>query len=825
MTIRIATAMFAVLCLAGITIGQTRKDVIVEVEHFGVGNVYRQGELTGIRLQLTADPGGSLGEATMVWVQWEVPDGNGDIAEYGRTVTLTRGRPTPVWLYAPLPPNFTLDDLCTVRVFEFVDGRRRLELGGRRFRPGDAIVRPDIVNLQTGLIGVLGQRHMGLRGYADGHAQSERPISAHERTRLVLGIRPTELPDRWDGLRGFEAIVWAAPSPSELTSDTAGALREYIRRGGHLIIIMPQDINPWRFGSRGQTLLEDILPQTDPRRDDGVHVRELLPIMSKAPDTPANFSMSMRVFRDDLANFDAIDNFYEPLIALPDGRVVVIQRIFGHGRITICGIDVASGQLNAAPLSIGSAGLPQADVFWNRVLGRRTDTPSPGELELIADEKMLARATGANVVVGAGNLVSNQIAMTTQAGLGLLLALVLFAAYWLLAGPVGYGLLKAYKQVRHAWLAFVAVAAVFTAIAWGIVSLIRVKEPRIQHLTVLDHIARPVDESRPGDPQLQRAASWFELYVPGYTRPRVSLHNEPGQRNLLLPWIPPGDAPQRFPNIVRYAVDVGANPGNYTIPARSTSTQMYAHWMGGLDPNWGRMIRSHPDDPVRVITDAAGNELGLSGAIVHDLPTTLRDVTIIWVRNTRISTRQYATRSGQPVPWVPPLTSGRVLNTGSMFRVSQLQKGDVLDLRQLRVDGQADLQSGIDRRYVDKHRSGPALGRPTMSPLAREALEMLSIFHQLTPPPYLLSQPDSSPTRVIFHRRLGREIDLSAWFSRPALIVIGYVDGEIPLPIRLNNSDRPIASSGTTMVRWIYPLSLDERIAFDQPSSEPLTQD
>ena len=88
----------------------------------------------------------------------------------------------------------------------------------------------------------------------------------------------------------------------------------------------------------------------------------------------ANRSLGLRVFSDAHGTYDAIDNGYAPLIALPDGRVVAIQRIFGHGRITLVGIDLAALP-KQVPLSNGLlGGLPQCDVFWNRVLGPK---PSP----------------------------------------------------------------------------------------------------------------------------------------------------------------------------------------------------------------------------------------------------------------------------------------------------------------------------------------------------------------------------------------------------------------------------------------------------------------
>jgi hypothetical protein len=61
----------------------------------------------------------------------------------------------------------------------------------------------------------------------------------------------------------------------------------------------------------------------------------------------------------------------------------------------------------------------------------------------------------------------------------------------------------------------------------------------------------------------------------------------------------------------------------------------------------------------------------------------------------------------------------------------------------------------------------------------------------------------------VMARKLGRELDLSAWFTRPCLIVFGYLD-EAPTPVPLLVEGRTPASVGLTVVRWIYPLPLDE---------------
>jgi hypothetical protein len=100
---------------------------------------------------------------------------------------------------------------------------------------------------------------------------------------------------------------------------------------------------------------------------------------------------------------------------------------------------------------------------------------------------------------------------------------------------------------------------------------------------------------------------------------------------------------------------------------------------------------------------------------------------------------------------------------------------------------------------------------------------MLSIFQQLTPPTYLRALNDTTTYEetVTFHREVGRDLDLSAWFTRPCLIIIGYLDeSKCPLPLRINNAGDAPESNGLTIVRWIYPLPLEEKVAFQEVFAE-----
>jgi hypothetical protein len=793
--------------------------VDVALDTFGPGGVYRPGDFVAIRVTLGMRPGAALDVAAPVWVQWDVTNADGDVAEYGRAITLNRQTPQSVWLSAPLPPDTDARSVFPIRVFDFTDGRRGRELGGRLITPpGGTFVRPDL-----GMIGVVGSRQLGLGQLALPVANGFPIYTAHENTLCVFNLDPRkDFPDRWEGLACFGAIVWAQAQP-ELSATQSEALREWIRRGGHFVIVLPEETNPWGLGEVGTTDLHDLLPGKAPRKDDDVPIEALLPVLAKARGIGGGAQpgpVSIHVFADLGTAPSWSDNFYEPLIALPDGRAVVVQRLYGHGRITVCGIDLANARFNTLPLSNGMLSpLPQADAFWNRVLGRRADTPLAGEITQIDQASRLATGSPSERKVGGAALFLNRISMSGKAAAGLGVAVLLFLGYWFVAGPGAYFVLKHHGRARHSWLAFAAAAGVFTAIAWGAANALRDRSMSIQHVTILDHIARaPGAEDRPNDPQLQRAVSFLSLYVHGYANTPVSIESSPGQRDLLVPWWPPDEAVQKFPDVDRYTVNVDRNPDDYELPSRSTATQFFAHWLGAVNEDeWGGgMLRPDPADPLRVEPDGFGGER-LMGGLTSDLPGTLRNVVMIWVWNRRVPPRAYQIESQREMPWVPALQSGRMLNIGRMWSEGDIAPGATIR-PQPKDDGSFHLDRSLDATYVAPLRGGGLFDAPGMAqrdPEWRRAIEMLSFFHQLPPPPYMKEPGDNDPARVNFLRLLGRELDLSAWFSRPCVILIGYLQGaECPIPIRAHGERVPATEESVTVVRWICPLEVLPEVAF-----------
>jgi len=836
--------LLAIVVALMITLAPTAfAQVEIGVERFGVGGAYRPGDPTAIRATVTWR---GL-EPRPIQLVWEVENADGDITEQLRTVVLNPGQGVTRWLYGRPAPRIEPQTTFTIRAFADDDGRRGAELGVHRFSPSSAASA--LVALDQRLIAVMGDGRMGLDGYTVTLPSIPYAVGDHELTRIVSGLGARELPDRWEGLASFEALVWSTAPPQGLGLDEADALREWIRRGGRLVIILPQSGNPWGLGAAPSHPLHDLLPSRTPRRVEGVPFTRVVDLLSKTPELLNERAATT------LTTWDArtLDRSWEPLLAIPaarsettgrliagddglGGAIVAIQRRLGFGQITLVGIDVdAANRLRLQP-----GNFPQADAFWNRILGRRADSPLAADVAALENHRpsLVNLGITATESIG-GGLAAGPIAMSRDAVRGTLAALVIFSLYWIVAGPGGFAALRARRLTRHAWVAFVATAAIFTGVAWLLSTLARQVDVRIEHVTFLDHVSYAGGVESDGEPQLQRAWTWFSAYLPGYGPTRISVDSEPGQRNLLTSWIaPPSGVPQRFPNTDRYQVPL-ASPADYRVPARATAVQMEARWMGSIDPRWGSMPMAVAGSQVAErVTHSPAPEVSLTGQLRHGLPGPLTNVLIVHVSGLRtpLRTEQPATAS-RPAP--VPLRPGELLNLGQ-FRVRSVwEPGTILDLgAELYPNGPAtlvDLRSTrtgfageIDGRFAEllQTRMLGALGEATLVAERRVSMwsqrtirqfDALSLYSLLPPPPWS-ERPPSNVTPARLLRTFGRDLDLAGWFGRPCVIIIGTLDqSEAPVPIAVDGTQPP--SAGVTIVRWICPLPVDADLIVAEPRS------
>ncbi|MEY3232230.1 MAG: hypothetical protein RL689_2319, partial [Planctomycetota bacterium] len=760
-------------------------EVLIEVDRFGAGNQARPGDWCGLRLRLT-DTASSQRELI---VRVQTVDADGDQPLYQTGLTSNPGLAQQAWLYARLPFVGTAEATeVTVTVHEAVEAGDLGEPGATGYRAGrmlaSAKVTPkagSIVPATVGMIGVVGPRPLGLQQYGDraGPSSPWHPF-ANESTQIVTGLTPEDMPDRWMGLAGFEAVVWADGDPAKLRGDRARAVRDYVTRGGHLIIILPPVGQTWTNASSNELI--DIMPSVTVASRERVPFEGFRPLLTSWNTTsfPATATVQQFTRRPDTSPWEA-----SCVLAGPEGGCVVTRREVGAGCVTMVGLD-----LNQTALS--QFRMIDAEVFWHRVLGRRGTLQEP-QVEPSADGSSTVQvAAGASRrVVSYDAMIDAAIGKSGSSATGVLAGFVVFAIYWAVAGPVGFALLRRRGMTHHAWVGFIACSVVFTVFAWGGATILRPKATEATHLTLLDHVF--------GQP-VQRARTWASVLLPWYgsatlgVGEAIELKDRSAQRrslNSIAAW-EAADASASgfggFPDARGYAVDARL-PDTITVPTRQTVKQVEAQWSGG--PRW-EMPLPLPDEGkegmgVLRLNDAGWFQLDetkqvplVTGSLVHKFPGPMTGVTVIVVR------RQ------QPLPAPRPRTAAAALPAAlpceaeAFVFTEPWEPGKPLSLDVVtRPRSRVEQRKASLDQYLATLVPAAGFGRVLDEGEATRlrpasALAGLALFPMLpTPEP---SGDIAAPSPAVPQRTSTHGFDLGRWFTRPCIIIVGMVGEQQPQP-------------------------------------------
>lgn len=712
-------------------------------------------------------------------------DVDGDEPEYQREITPNPGVWQGAWLYARLPSQAVSVAGVTVSAYEASEERDGNLIAGEllartTFAPAQLISPAD------GLIGVVGQRPYGLVRYALRVGNEDYAPLGHELTKVEAGLSPgdADFPDRWYGLAAFEVIVWGEGDPSLVRSDRAVALREWVKRGGHLVIILPAVGENWTNSASNE--LYDLVPAVSVRRREGVDLDSFRLLLTNNPTKPLPKDAVVHEFTP---LPDASIGEASRVLNDPDGNCVVARRLVGAGAVTMVGLDLNNRMLS------DFEGI-EPSVFWNRLLGRRGRLETQTQLDARARAGSLPSRQEVPLDQGIASMIDKKGSVVT----GVLLGFVVFLAYWVLAGPGGYGLLKWKGLVRHSWLAYVLTGAFFTAVAWGGAALMRDKRVLATHLTVLDHVY--------GQPT-ERARAWFNVLIPWYGNATISIgdQSQPNSRpefhDTIAPW-EPAERPATdggFTDVRGYTIDA-RNPASMRVPARSTVKQVVAEWAGG--PPWKMPFPPPYADgsPSRITLkpNRRPEEGWLQGALVHDLPAPLHDVMIF------IIPRQ------KPLDTSGGDLGNQLICDARAFAIDEWKPGaaNELDLDAVttpRSAGDDSTAASHLRNMLARYRSNTFGATTPDSGAYPHQMLAAGFVHQFEPPELDSQRADSFPLAV---RTATHGWDLGRYFTQPCVLIVGHLgtkDDPAASPVPLYLDGEPVPTEGRTIVRWIYPLT------------------
>ena len=791
--------------------------VSIEQGYAGLDGYIRPGQWAPIRLSVD----NPAADDRDVVFRWQVEDEDGDRVLAQRRATLTRQRDNqPVWLYAPVPRNTRDTTRWSLQALSASTGQ---QLASLTFQPQESLL---LRQGQT-LIGVTSAADLGL-------ADAGQHVTSHAPIRLVRGLTLGRLPDRWQGLEALHALVWTGDQGEDpadpLRVPEAGleALRGWVYRGGHLVVVLPEVGQSWT-----QSALADMLPVTD---------RQLRPVESAdwwqiegiggmlqlddAESAAIAGDRTMTVTTFDVAEDDARATV---LVRDAEDRAVVVAGRYGFGAVTLVGLDLTSAVVRRNGGMVGDRRL------WHQVFGWNFPLLPPDKVELEKRSNRLLtaeRVSGQNRVVGLGRFLPGQIAMTGTVAALLLAAVVWFGVYWLVAGWLIQPLLRWRGHERWSWVGFVATVGVFAAVAWAGAAWLRPVETDLRHVTVLDY---------DGNSRVAHGRAMASLFVPRFGNAELRVGqaqlpeglgpdggagaagaagsagpgagNRPGAGgvvgNLLsAPGFSELEEDRGFLDPQAYLLDAAA-PAATRLPVRSTSKAISLDYLGPVDAD-------HPGlaEPFAISATtplSLGDDGWPRGEVTHTLPGELTNVQVIFCPGEAVDARgrrrplpprvwryvdergvnrwapgsplRLAGRPAEPLPLTPPLRSWSA----------------VPDLRDWKNE-EGLLGRRFDEAQVDE---GAATLGSDESVMVRH-LELLSFFDAV-PIADLKRDPDNPRLEdaKLLRRILGVRLDMTPLLRGRRVIILGHLkDGPLPLPLSVDGQTPP--SRGWTFVRWVY---------------------
>lgn len=761
----ILSAVVAMIAWAPAAVWAQGDEVLLNVEQDFVGltGVVRPGAWTPMRL--TLEHAGS--NSRPVICRWLLTDDDGDRVAAERRVTLNPQRTEYVWLYADPSINTVRTDGWDIQVVDEQTGRL---LAQRRMFPTEQI------DPRVGAIGVLSTVGLG-GGSGLGLDLHVNQFTQHEAIKLLRGLSLATLPDRWFGLSMMQAIIWTQgggdPNDSAVTLETQQALREWVRRGGHLVIVMPRIGQPWV-----DSAMADMLPVPAERLR---RIDDRPPPFLGSPQNPDPRQTSFEVPSITMTVFD-VDMMPDVTVLERErnGFPVIVAKRYGFGRVTMIGVDLTDPILTDRGLPNGTK------TLWNTVFGWQAPGMTTRAFELEQSQQRISPPQSRDPV-DLDRGISSRIAMQSTASSALLAAIFVFMVYGVVAGPITYVALRQRGVSHHAWVAFVAVVLLFSVIAWGGAALIRPSKTAIAHFSVLDIDAQTNNVHTHG---------WLSLFVPKFGRVEVAVDpDQPAARNTLASaGLIRGMDDAVFLDPQSYEFRSAA-PDAVTIPVRSTAKQFELDYFGridveaeGIEQPWGLVTGA-----IEVV------ESWPEGSLIHHLPGALTDVLVVYSFNDRVWVWKAADE------WAPGQTL-RVqrpsLAASQRFVIAEM-------VRDARWEGdRQDRRRWIDEGFLGQQISaglgaGPTGGFAVSDDLMVRRVWALSFFDTLPPPNY--RRTDLALSEATYHRPMSRNFDLTPLLAGNRVILIAQLK-DSPLPAPLTVDGDPVQSHGWTVVRWICDL-------------------
>jgi len=618
-----------------------------------------------------------------------------------------------------------------------------------------------------------------------------------------VAVTPTDLPNNVIGFEAVDAIVWMDADARTLLSGTRAqtleAIQQWVHQGGQLVICQPPEANKIKpfadmdmmpvgglLGGEWTIPMVDSSDLSVPRR-----------IIESADGARQSWPEKLGTFK--IARVPAIPGSkVDEWMTWPEAGASptpwLARRGVGLGSVTWVAMDLGDPALTAKTPS-------NWRYIWTRVFGWNDPTNVAEKYEPPTNDDPWDTGTA----LDAGASLMGGMDLSSRAAALISIALLFFAAYFIVAGPGVYFYLLSRKRAHLSWFYYGLSALVATGLTVILVMLVVRGPPELKHLSLVRYAAgeeNAVVDSRFGLYIPQDGAETIAL--PGTAARQVSyivpfgIHPEYVNNDNIVPSYEEYDVPVRDTSL--------SDEPAITVRYHSSSKKFQAHWIGAPP---GKIEPAGA--PLQLVPP--GNHGYLAGSVVNHTGYDLKDIYFAFQEPQLAASDDPSAKDNTWLVYYPNWAKDTNLNL-------------------------ADLMANANQFIDDKNGQAPEGDKPAFGNVAawnfiwqvqrddfkddmRKALPLLFIFDRVPPWP---KDPAYADRKDLFHRS-GRSLDFSGPINAGELAIMATAaNGDdvdsTPLPIPLTVSDSPVTGGGKTIFQFVLPL--DRKAVDNQPQATPL---
>ncbi|MGA2497543.1 MAG: hypothetical protein ABSH20_07365 [Tepidisphaeraceae bacterium] len=803
---RFALAGILFMCVAAAARGQAEG----EVELIGFGGWYRPHCWVPMKLRLRP----TVGDTETYRIQVIQEDMDRDRVSYSRPFTLNGNRPgerreEQVWVYfRPQPHGLDsaqspADLTSLIRVFLCKGEKQIVQI---KFSAGTGLKSLDPQRSGRGIRLVIGLTTSGsqpnLAAYSDAYGMMEDIV--------YTAVTANDLPTNPLGFEAVDDLIWDHPDPSQINPDAIAAVDGWVKSGGRMVVCQGVEWQKIRDGPLAAML--PVVPMGMIEEKGAQTLRRI----GGVPDLDRN-----RQSTQDLpAGTDPWADLRDKSIpiclaaARPGARVeewssmatpspYLARWMYGQGMVTWVAQDLGSPAIQSKT----AMRLYGWGKIWDVVLGLRNVTMMNPELAQQQGFPRLFVNKCKDAKEKYPKSQNHTTADPSQSFLGLteipgraaslvLLAILFFIGYWLVACLGSYFLLLNKKKTQQSWFVFAVCAVGATGVTALFVRLVLRGPPEMAQVSFV----------RWSGTTDSRVVSQLGLLVKQDARLSIEMKDAAtGMVSTVTP-LPAHpfhvmDGPE-FLGYLEYDVPVPerstGGPSIITVPFRSTLKKFQLDWTGpGIDGIDGRGSLGK-NGLTGVLKNHTGHDL-YQVYIAYSAGTEATDDTLLRLR---AAEGKPAWGKGDSLDLADLVANRKIVNNSTPAPSARCDYG-LLNAQWMRTFDDTLLHA----------ESGGMMGNREL------AFLVLSLFDRIQPRAWV---SNNEPSYVI-HRWTGRRLDASAAILTGNMVILARADDPSadisPLPVTLEVDGRKMPGKGAVYYQFVVPL---DRPTESTPTTQPV---